>query len=131
MRLLGISAALNIMLNIILIPRLGILGAAIATLIAYGVLGILTLLVSRRYLRFDLSLPFILKSIFSSAIMVLCIWLINPQFIVAVTISIFVGALIYFGMLLLSKGLGKREIVFFVNFAKDNLRKIYFINSGG
>ena len=129
-RLLGTSAALNIILNIILIPRMGIVGAAIATLIAYGVLGILTLLVSRRYLKFDLSVTFMLKAILASAIMTLCIWLINPESITLVIISIFAGVIIYFGGLLSVKGLSKSEIAFFVNFAKDSLRKIHFIDSG-
>lgn len=104
---------------------MGIVGAAMATLIAYGVLGILTLLVSRKYLKFDLSMPFVLKSTLASAIMTLCVWLINPGSITLVIVSIFAGALIYFGGLLLIKGLSKSEVVFFVNFAKDNLRKIY------
>ena len=130
-RLLGTSAALNIILNIILIPRLGIVGAAVATFIAYGVLGILTLLVSRRYLRFDLSATFTLKAILVSAIMTLCIWFINPESITLVIISIFAGVIIYFGGLLLMKGLSKSEIAFFVNFAKESLRKIHFIDSGG
>lgn len=122
-RLLGTSAGLNILLNLILIPRLGIIGAAVATLIAYGVLGMLTLIVTRRYLKFDLSLPFILKSIFSSGIMTLCIWLIKPESIALVIISIFAGAAIYFALLLLIRGLSRQEIAFFMNFAKDNLRK--------
>ncbi len=130
-RLLGTSAALNIILNIILIPRMGILGAAVATFIAYGVLGILTLLVSRRYLRFNLSATFTLKAILASAIMTLFIWFINPESVTLVIISIFAGVLIYFGGLLLIKGLSKSEIAFFVNFAKDSLRKIHFIDSEG
>jgi len=123
-RLLGTSAALNIGLNLILIPRMGILGAAVATLIAYGVLGVLTLMVTRRYLKFGLSLPFIAKSIFASAVMALSLWLINPQSTVWVIISILAGALIYFVVLLAIKGLSKQEIAFFTNFVKDNLRKI-------
>jgi len=122
-RLLGISAVLNIILNIILIPRMGILGAAVATLIAYGVLGMLTLMITRKYLKFDLSIPFMLKSAFSSAIMTLCIWLINPESIALVIASIFAGILIYFGILLLLKGLSKEEITLFINFLKDNLKK--------
>ena len=124
-RLLGASAALNIILNIILIPRMGIVGAAIASLIAHGILGMLTLILSRRYLEFDLSIPFILKSTVAAAIMMLCIWLINPETITLVILSICVGVLVYFGVLLLIRGLRKSEIVFFMNFAKDSLRKIY------
>lgn len=126
-RLLSIAAALNIGLNLVLIPRLGILGAAVATLIAYGALGMLTLIVTRRYLKFDLSLPFILKSIFASAIMALCIWLINPQSMASVTISILLGILVYFAVLLTIKGLSRREITFFISFVKDNLRKMGII----
>lgn len=124
MMLLSISAALNIILNIILIPRMGILGAAVATFIAYGVLGMLTLMITRRYLKFDISMAFILKSAFSSAVMLLCIWLINPESIVSVIISIFAGVIIYFGILILLKGLSREEITFFKKFLKDNLRKI-------
>lgn len=122
--LLGISAGLNIILNIILIPQQGILGAAIATLITYVVLGISTLLVSRRYLKFPINLIFILKSTASSAIMSLCIWLINPESIAGVIISILAGVLIYFGILLALKGLSRGEIKFFVNFVVGSLRKI-------
>lgn len=123
-RLLGISAGLNILLNIILIPRMGIIGAAIATLVAYGVLGILTVVVTRRYLKFNLNISFMLKSIFSSTIMVVCIWLINPVSLVSVSISILLGILVYFGVLLITKGLNKKEINFFINFLRSNVTKI-------
>jgi O-antigen/teichoic acid export membrane protein len=123
-RLLGIAAALNIALNFLLIPRMGIVGAAVATLIAYGVLGILTLIVTRRYLKFDLSLSFIGKSIVSSSIMTFCIWAISPKTLVWVIISIISGVLIYFGMLFLVRGFSKSEITFFAKFIKDGFRKI-------
>jgi O-antigen/teichoic acid export membrane protein len=126
-RLLGIAAALNIALNLLLIPRLGILGAAVATLIAYGVLGILTLMVTRRYLKFDLSLPFIGKSVAASIVMSLCVWLMRPETIAWVIISIILGALIYFGALLLMRGFSKVEMTFFISMVKDNLRKIKLI----
>jgi len=122
--LLGTSAALNIALNITLIPRMGILGAAVATLITYGTLGMLSLIVTRKYLKFDISMPFMLKSAFSSAIMALCIWVINPQSIALIIVSIIVGALIYFAVLLLIRGLSRQEITFFINLVKENLSKI-------
>ena len=108
--LLSISAALNIGLNLLLIPRLGILGAAVATLIAYAVLGILTLVVSFRYFKFDLGFSFIMKSILASAIMTLAIWLFNPVSITAVTISILLGMVIYFAMIFALKAFSKSEL---------------------
>lgn len=127
MILLGTAAGLNILLNIILIPRMGILGAAVATLVAYSVLGMVTLIVSRRYFKFNLGIPSIVKSIFASAIMVVCIWLINPDSIATVVISIFVGAVVYFAVLLLVKALSKEELAFFINFLKNNMRKIHLL----
>jgi len=124
-KLLGTSAALNIILNLVLIPRIGIMGAAVATLVAYGVLGFLTLIVTRRYLKFDLSLLFMVKSVFSSIIMAIYVWLINPQSIAAVITSVFTGGAIYLGLLLLVKALSKEELNFFIAFTKGNLRKIY------
>jgi O-antigen/teichoic acid export membrane protein len=124
LRLLLTSATLNIVLNLVLIPRMGMMGAAVATLVAYGVLGMLTLVITRRYLKFSLSLPFILKSTFASAIMVLCIWPMKPDSIPMVIVAILVGVLVYFAVFLAFKGLNKREISFFIDLAKENFRKI-------
>jgi O-antigen/teichoic acid export membrane protein len=120
-RLLGACALLNIIINIILIPRIGIIGAALATLIAYGVLGTLTLAVTRRYLKFDLSTPFIAKSIVASLVMIFCIWLIQPASIITVLISILAGAVIYCAMLLVLRALSHEELTFFVSFAKSHI----------
>lgn len=108
--LLSISAALNIGLNLLLIPRLGILGAAVATLAAYFVLGMLTVLISFRYFKFDLSLPFIVKSVLSSAVMSTAIWLLGPVSITGVTISILLGVVIYFAIIFALKGFSKNEL---------------------
>ena len=95
-RLLGIAAVLNIVPNVILVPRIGIIGAGLASLIAYIVLGWLGLIVTRRYLKFDLSLSFLIKSALSSGFMALCIWLINPQSVLMVFVSIIAGIITYF-----------------------------------
>jgi O-antigen/teichoic acid export membrane protein len=116
--LLGTAAGLNILLNIVLIPRMGIMGAALATLVAYLVLGMLTLIVSSRYFKFDIDILSIAKSFFASAVMAFCIWLISPNSIAAVVISIFAGAVIYFAVLLLIRTLSKEELAFFINLLK-------------
>lgn len=118
------AAVLNIILNIILIPYWGILGAALATLIAYITLGILSLLIAFRYLKFDLSFHFLVKCILSSIVMGVCVWLINPKSLLLLIISIIAGALIYFIVLFLIRGFTKNEINFFAHFVKDNLAKL-------
>ena len=125
--LISAAAVLNIVLNVILIPRMDIEGAALATLISYGLLGVLTIVVTRRYIRFGLSMPFILKSAAASGVMTLCIWLLDPGSIGLVIASIVIGALIYFIILILLKGLSRSELTFFFNFAWDNLRKVLLV----
>ena len=111
--MLGSSAALDICLNVALIPIMGILGAAVAALIAYFALGMLALLVSSRYLKFDLGLPFILKSLFASAVMTIAIWLMSPSSLAQVIICIFAGVVIYFILLLALKGFSRAELSLF------------------
>ena len=48
----AIGAVLNVMLNLLLIPAMGAMGAAIATLIAYGVLFLIRMINARRYIPF-------------------------------------------------------------------------------
>ena len=109
-RLLSISAALNIGLNLLLIPRLGILGAAVATLVAYAVLAILTVVISFRYFKFDLGFSSIMKSVLASAVMALVIWLLNPSSITKVIISILLGIVVYSAIIFALKGFNKNEL---------------------
>jgi O-antigen/teichoic acid export membrane protein len=45
----GVAAVSNVAMNLVLIPLVGYLGAAVATVVSYGVLAISTTLVSQRY----------------------------------------------------------------------------------
>jgi O-antigen/teichoic acid export membrane protein len=115
-RLLGSSAILNVVLNILLVPRMGIIGAGLASCLAYGFLGIMTIVVTRKYLKFNLSFRFIVKSLISSGMMALIIWLIRPESLLMVLISIIIGVIIYCGVLVSIKGFTRGEISFFTSF---------------
>lgn len=110
LRLLILSALLNIGLNLLLIPHLGIVGAAVATLIAYTVLAIITVVIAFRYFKFDLGFVFIMKSVLASAVMALGIWLYKPWGITEVVIAILLGIIIYFAIILVLKGFTKKEL---------------------
>jgi O-antigen/teichoic acid export membrane protein len=116
--LLSIAAALNIIFNIILIPHLGIFGAGISYFLSYVVLGLLTLMVTSRYLKFELSLLFLIKSLVASAIMALCIWLLKPESLTMVGLSVVAGIAVYFVILIIIRGFNKTELAFFVSFIK-------------
>jgi O-antigen/teichoic acid export membrane protein len=123
-RLLGSSAMLNVILNIILVPRIGILGAAIGSSLAYGFLGVITIIITRRYLKYKLNGYFMVKSLLSSSIMALVIWLIEPKSLLMVALSIIIGTIIYFVVLFLVRGFSRQEISFFIHFLQSQIRRI-------
>jgi O-antigen/teichoic acid export membrane protein len=97
------AAVLNIILNIILIPLLGINGAAIATLISYTLNAILIYHYLRRYIPVRLEIRSICHIIISSLIMALFVFiyiqivpLTNVGFVL---IPVVIGALIYIFLL--------------------------------
>jgi O-antigen/teichoic acid export membrane protein len=124
LRLLILSAALNIGLNLLLIPHLGIVGAAVATLIAYAVLAIFTVVIAFRHFKFDLGFVFIMKSVLASAVMAGAIWLYKPWGITEVVIAILLGIIVYFAIILVLKGFSKNELSMikelFLGFRKRN-----------
>jgi O-antigen/teichoic acid export membrane protein len=108
-----IAAILNLGLNLIFIPYMGILGAAITTLLTFALALILISFYSFKYLKFDINFCFILKSIFASIVMSLVIIQWNPIGTLNVLIVIGVCAVVYAAILLLLKGVKKEEITFF------------------
>ena len=107
---LGAASICNIVLNILLIPKIGILGAAIATLITYALVGIALPVLSFKYFRFKIDWAFIIKSIIASSIMASLIMIFSPTGLTSVIIAIIGGALVYFLLLFLSKSFSKDEI---------------------
>ncbi|VAW92013.1 hypothetical protein MNBD_GAMMA22-2536 [hydrothermal vent metagenome] len=102
MVLMLVSAIFNILLNLILIPRYGIEGAAIATLISYTGFAISNKIVSSR--KFHISIPWITVSKFSivSVIMyfiLIQINVVNP--VLTLLIQVITGIIFYSIMALL------------------------------
>jgi O-antigen/teichoic acid export membrane protein len=122
--LMSIAAGLNILLNVVLVPHLGIVGAETASVIAYAVLGGLGLIMSRKYLKFNMSFSFLIKCALSSGFMALCIWLINPRSSLMVSLSIVAGTIAYFGILILIRGFSKSELAFFTTFIRKSFKEI-------
>lgn len=108
-----IAASINFGLNLILIPFMGILGAAITTLIAFLFSLIVTAYYSSKYLKFKIDYTFIIKSILSSIFIFLILIIWNPMGLFNTILSIIVGFLIYTIILVLLKSFKKEEIKFF------------------
>jgi len=109
----GMAALVNVILNFLLIPRAGIIGAAIATLISYTLPTMICSAIFLKETRVDIDWSFVVKACLACGGMVLFIELADPLRLVTVLWTIVVGAAIYFGIIALTKGIHKKEIEFF------------------
>ena len=102
------SMVINVLLNLILIPRYGIAGASAATLVSYGLsIPILFLLTETRKYAIA-SVCSTLKPLLAAGLMG-CFTYLAFVFKIHLAINIFLSACIYFGLLLLIKGLNKQD----------------------
>ena len=106
------SASINVVMNIILVPLMGIVGAAIATLVTFAVHLFVISVISFKRVSYDIDFKFILKSLISSSIMAFVVWKLNPIGAIDIVISSGVGAMVYFGVLVLLRGFTKEEYGF-------------------
>ncbi|MGZ4929201.1 MAG: oligosaccharide flippase family protein [Halobacteriota archaeon] len=116
-----IGAATNFGLNLFFIPRFGILGAAITTLIAFSWVFGATVILSRKFMKFDVNSFFILKSLIASIIMVAVIVQLDLVSKFGVLIAASAGAAVYVVLLLIMKGFGKQELAFVRLLLRDAL----------
>lgn len=105
------SACVNLLLNILLIPYIGIIGAAYTTLIAFTLSLILILWISSKYLKLSIGHYLYLKVLISSAIMSLVILLMNPISLWNLISTIFLCIFIYFAMLFFLNVITKEDVM--------------------
>lgn len=115
--LIGISwlvaALFNFVLNILIVPHIGVFGAAITMPIANLLaMGIITYYSFREF-TFKIEWVFIVKSLIASALMSLVIWWINPAGTLSVVLTVVAGAAVYLAVFFLLRGFKKEEIQFF------------------
>jgi O-antigen/teichoic acid export membrane protein len=113
-------AAFSSLLNIIFIPYLGIIGAALVTLVSYFISFILGLYYTLKYFKIEFDFIFTIKSIIASILMSVVIILINPQGLSEVAIAIVVSVIVYLFFILLLKGINQDEINFLKKMIKYN-----------
>jgi O-antigen/teichoic acid export membrane protein len=104
-----LAAVLNFGLNLVLIPYLGLVGAALTTFLAFLLAFVLTTFYALRYFKFDLNGGFIVKSFCASSVIALFLFLWNPSGLVSILVSIAIAAVIYIAILLALRGVTVQE----------------------
>jgi len=112
------AAVVNLGLNILAVPRIGIMGAAFSTLIAYSLATGFQLYYSFKEFRFSIDWRFIAKSVVASGLMSAVIWWMAPQSNSVTIMTIATGGAVYAVSLLLLRGFNKEEMEFFGNIFK-------------
>lgn len=107
-----IVGILNLVFNIIAVPYIGIVGAALVTLICYFIAFIITSFYSKKYIELPVEYKSLAKTILSAFIMGIFVLLVNPQEKISIIITIIIAIFIYFGILFLIKGIEKEEFEF-------------------
>ena len=101
LRCAGASAALNVLLNLLLIPRYGIVGAAIATVVAEVLWLTMASYYFHRYVTPLRLLPFLFRPAIAGLVMAGCFLIAQPLFW---GLQAVLSVLAYFGTLLLLGG---------------------------
>lgn len=108
-----IVAVANIALNILMVPYLGILGAALATLFCYVLAFVVTAHESKKTMRLPFNMKEVLKISVSSIIMGAVVYMMNANDILSILIAVVIGVIVYFACIFIFKGISKKEIEIF------------------
>jgi O-antigen/teichoic acid export membrane protein len=111
-----VAAVLNLGLNIIFVPRIGIVGAAATTLFVYSLTFVLSAYYSFKYLVFPVDVPFILKCLVAAAFMGVAVVIGGSQIsggLAGIILLVGISALVYGAGLFVLQGFKKEEIIFF------------------
>jgi len=113
-----ISTLVSLLLTAILVPFIGILGSAFAVLIAFIVHFIVLLIVGRKYIVMKFDYKFIIKCVLSSILMGIILYIINPEELISIILSILAGGVLYVACLILTKAYNREQLAFLINLIK-------------
>jgi O-antigen/teichoic acid export membrane protein len=111
-----LGAALNIGLNMVLVPYFGIIAAALTTVLGYGFVFGVTAIYSVRQMTLDVDFGFILKSIFASIVISSFVLVWHASGLLSISALIVVCAVVYTAILFAIKGFTASELRFFSGF---------------
>jgi O-antigen/teichoic acid export membrane protein len=109
----GIAAAVNLGLNVLLVPHFGIAAAAVTTLAGYALALVITVRYSVKEFTFPVDWLSIIKSLVASGIMAAVVWLLHPTTRSSTVITVVAGVAVYGLALLLLRAIRREEIAFF------------------
>lgn len=102
-------ASLNLGLNFVLIPKMGIMGAAFSTFLSYLVQMAIIVAYTTRLFRINFDIRFFGKTVIASLIMLLLIKQFPLRSVFTLVEAVSIGVVAYLVAMLIMKGIGRRE----------------------
>jgi len=93
--MIGVAAATNAGINIALIPKIGIMAAAISTIVSYFILAAIVTVWARRAIGYKMDLKFLGKVVGATVIMAFCLRFIPTNNVWELVLAIIAGAAIF------------------------------------
>jgi len=108
--MVGIAAAINAGINIAMIPRIGILGAAISAAVSYFVLATIATIWAWRIVNYKIDWKFLLKVILAAVVMAFCLKFIELGSALSIMLAIIGGVAIYALGLFLLRAFSREDL---------------------
>jgi O-antigen/teichoic acid export membrane protein len=108
--MVGIAAAVNAGINIIMIPRIGIMGAAISVAVSYFVLATAATIWAWKVVGYKIDWRFLLKVIFAAIIMALCLRFIELGSALIIILAVIGGVVVYAVVLFLLRAFSREDL---------------------
>lgn len=105
----------NLVLNLVLIPKYGVIGACIATVISELILAVMTYTFVSKTFHFLNMIPLLLRPLIASLVMAAAIIFLNLNLF----LSIVIGAAVYFVLLILMKSFDNRDFTLLRSLIKN------------
>jgi len=103
------ATVISVGINITLIPIIGIIGGAIATIASYFVLATIVTVWTRKAISYRFDLKFLIKVIAAALLMALCLYFLNAKSVLGIMIAIIAGTVIYGCALLLMRAFSQQD----------------------
>lgn len=121
-----LAGLINVVLNLLFVPRYGYMAASVTTLIGYGVLLIIMVISSRRYFVWDFPFKSLVRAAIASSIMGVVVYFIIKSLksytLINLFLGICVGIVVYILTLFFLKEPQKKEIQLMLEI-KDKIRR--------
>ncbi len=105
-----VAATINVGLNLWLIPQIGIIAAAISTVISFFVLAVIVILWARRAVKYSVDFVFLAKVTLAAMVMSIGLMFMPVNNILGIILAVIVGVLIFAGMLIALKAFSKEDV---------------------